>query len=447
MRQVAAAFLTVLILAVAPARAQDEDVPVLEYRRLIEAIRFVKAQYVTPVDDARLAGGCAGRLRGPDAAPVADLAQIPPLLRRAHADRRGDVPFMRLVNDCLAGMIGGLDARSEFLPPETGGMRTRRDGGMFSQGAVGVEITRGGRTPEVVRAIEGSPAERAGVAPGDRIVEIDGWPTTGATLDAVVQRLRGATGTSVTLLLERAGTRTTVTVTRDIIVEQSVTLRALDAGAWHVRVSRLRDDTVRDLERAAAKALDEGGPPRAGIVLDLRDNTGGLVTAMVDLASAFLREGLLVGQSEGRAPRASQRHVTRGRTAVAPETSAPAGVAGTLRAATLVVLVNGGTASGAEMVAAALQTHGRARVAGWPTAGLGTIQAYHVLNDGGAIRLTIAKWIGPGGEALEGRPVTPDVTLTTARGPAEPRRPAEGEDATLAQAIEVLRQPPAARTR
>jgi carboxyl-terminal processing protease len=250
----------------------------------------------------------------------------------------------------------------------------------------------------------------------------------------------------VTLLLERAGVRTTVTVTREIVVEQSLSLRPLDTGVWHVRVSRLRDDTVRELERAAAKALDEAGPPRAGIVLDLRDNPGGLITAMVDLASAFLSEGLLVGQSDGRAPRASQRHLTPARAPVAPETSAPAGVAGTLRAATLVVLVNGGTASGAEMIAAALQTHGRARVAGWPTAGLGTIQAYHVLNDGGAIRLTIARWIGPGGEALEGRPVTPDVTLTTARGPAEPRR-AAGDDPTLAQAIEVLRQPPAARTR
>jgi carboxyl-terminal processing protease len=445
MRHVAGLLSLLLVLAAAPAvPAQDDDVPPAEYRRLLEVIRFVKAHYVTPVEDARLAGGCAGRLGGGDSA--ADLTRIPSLLRRAHADGRGDVAYARLVNDCLAGMIAGLDPRSEFLASDGGGPRTRRDG-TFAQAGIGVELTRGGSAPEVVRALEGSPAERAGLEPGDRIVEIDGWATTGATLDAVVQRLRGAAGSSVTLVLDRAGARTTVSLTREIIVEQSVSLRALDPGVWHVRVSRLRDDTVRELERAIAGALDDGGPPRTGIVLDLRDNTGGLVTAMVDLASVFLREGLLVGQSEGRAPRASQRHVTRGRATGAPDTSAPAGVAGTLRAATLVVLVNGGTASGAEMVAAALQTHGRARVAGWPTAGLGTIQTYHVLNDGSAIRLTIARWIGPGGEALEGRPVTPDVTLTTARGPAESRRPTGGDDATLAQAIEVLRQPPLARPR
>jgi carboxyl-terminal processing protease len=441
--------LLVALVAAPPARAEDGDIPAPELRRLLQVIRYVKAEYVTPVEDARLAGGCAGRLRvGGSAATATDLTQLAPLLRRAAAEAGADVPYSGLVNDCLSGMIGALDARSEFLSPERFG-QTRRDS-LMSTASVGVEVKRGETFVEIVRVIEGGPARTAGVAAGDRLLEIDGWPAARATLDAVVERLRGPAGTPVVLVVERAGARHTFTVQREHVTEQSVSLRALDGGVWHLRVWRIRDETVRDLEQAAGRALADGGPPRLGIVLDLRDNPGGLLGVMVDLASAFLREGLLVGQTEGRTPRSSQRYVTRARIPRALATDGPPAesVTAALRAATLVVLVNGATTSGAEMATAALQFHGRARVAGAPSAGVGTIQTIHALGGhGGGIRLTTARWLGPGGEPLEARPVVPDVLLATARGPVERAGESAAADTALAQAIEVLRQPPAARPR
>jgi carboxyl-terminal processing protease len=441
--------LVALVVAASPVRAEDGDIPAVELRRLLQVIRYVKAEYVTPVEDARLAGGCASRLRvGGAAAAAAELSQIPPLLRRAATEAAADVPYSSLVNDCLSGMLAALDARSEFLSPETFG-QTRRDS-LMSTASVGVEVKRGEGAVEIVRVIEGGPARAAGLAAGDRLVEIDGWLVSGATLDAVVGRLRGLVGTPVVLVVERAGTRHIFTVQREHVSEQSVSLRALDGGVWHLRVWRIREETVRDVEQATGRALAQGGPPRLGIVLDLRDNPGGLLGEMVDLASAFLREGLLVGQTEGRTPRSSQKYVTRARIprALGADSPPAESVTAALRAATLVVLVNGTTTSGAEMATAALQFHGRARVAGAPSAGVGTIQSIHALGgNGGGIRLTTARWLGPGGQPLETRPVVPDVLIATARGPVERVGESTAADTALAQAIEVLRQPPAARPR
>jgi carboxyl-terminal processing protease len=443
----------VLAFAVAglPAQAQEsDDVPPPELRRLSQAVRLIKAEYVTTVDDARLAGGCRAGLGGPERAvgaalePAIDLTSIPPLIKSAHAGR-GEIPYSRLVNDCLSGMLGALDGRSEFWPPQEFREMQRGSAGLAS---IGLELTRGDGTPEIVWTIDGGPAQRAGITAGERLLEIDGWPTAGASLTAVIQRLRGAPQSSVTLVLERNGARRAVTLQRDFVKDQTVRLEVLGGGAaprvWHLYVRQLREGTLRDLEAAGTKALTDGQAPGGGIILDLRDNTGGLVSTMVNLASAFLREGLPLGQTEGRLPRARQRHVTKmpAPGSFSSEATIPPPLAATLKSAPLLVLVNPGTASGAEMVVAALQAHGRARVVGAPTAGAGTIQTVLPLTEGGALKLTTAMWLGPRGEPIEGRGVTPDVTITTARGPRARARAAAGEDTELTQALEILSRVP-----
>jgi carboxyl-terminal processing protease len=345
-------------------------------------------------------------------------------------------------------MVAALDARSEYWPPDEFIARTRSP--VVGTAAVGMELRRGDGTPEVVSLIEDGPAARAGVAVGERLVEIDGWPTAGAPLGAVVQRLRGAPQSAVTLVFERDGTRRTLTLQREPVkpfTEQTLRLGILEPGGqsprvWHLAIRKFEQGTLRELDTAGSKALSDGHAPAGGIILDLRDNTGGLLTTMVSLASAFLREGLPVGQIDGRSPRAKQRFVTGPRPPASyRETTLPEPLAATLKSAPLLVLVNDDTASGAEMLAAALQSNGRGRVAGLPTAGVGTIQSILTLTGTSAIKLTTSVWTGPRGEPLEGRGVTPDVTITTARG-SRARARATGEDTELAQALEVLRRAP-----
>jgi len=424
-------------------------VPPEELRRLVAAVRVIQQEFVTPVENAPLAQACGARMRAAagqaPGEPVRELAQLPPLLKRLQAARGGDPSAVRLVDECLAGMAGALDGRSSYRTPEELRELTRGSANP-ALASLGLELAPRPGGPEVVMAFEGAPAARAGIATGDRLVEIDGWPTAGALLPAVVARIQGPVGSSVTLLLEREGVRRTLTVRRELLRAQTVRLRrvtpaGLPTGVWHLAVLRLREETARDVERAAGRALGDGQPAPAGIVLDLRDNPGGLITAMVDLTSAFLREGLLVGRTEGRGSRQTQRFVTKARPAGAPaeNSASPERVAAVLRSLPAVVMINGGTTSGAEMVAAALQAHGRGRLVGSTTAGTGAIQTIFPL-ERGALRLTTAVWHGARDEVADRRPVEPDVTIATARGPLARTHDPEGEDVELMQAIEVLRQ-------
>lgn len=201
-----------------------------------------------------------------------------------------------------------------------------------------------------------------------------------------------------------------------------------------MRVSRLNDNTAPDIERAISPLLEEKTPTLRGLLLDLRNNGGGLLLAATAVAGVFLPDGTLVGTIDGRSAKA------RARFTVVPRRSESEAAAVALRATPLVVLVNAGTASGGEIVAAALRAHGRATLVGAPSSGNGHIQTIFPLDRGAALRLTTGTWLTPKGEPIDGHPLGPDVTFRTGRGYSG-SAPNGARDVEVEQALEVLKRP------
>jgi carboxyl-terminal processing protease len=272
---------------------------------------------------------------------------------------------------------------------------------------------RDGRV-RVVAPLDGSPAQQAGLAPGDVLLAVDGRPVSAQSLQDVVSRVRGPRGTTVVLTLQREGLADPfdVGVTRGEIRTESVRARLIDDGhVAYVRVSTFAEPTGQQL-RQHLKTLLEADP--AGIVLDLRGNPGGRLAAAVEVASQFLREGVVLYQQRDPAGD-DQRPYRASGNPVAPDTP-------------LVVLVDHGSASASEIVAAALRDNNRAILIGERTFGKGTVQELHNLSDDSQIRVTIAQWLTPARRAIQGEGVVPDVAVERAD-------PATGRDAALETAL------------
>lgn len=422
------------LIGAGPAVPADPDIPPEELKRLTRVVRLILFEHVTAVDEARLARSCVEAVFAePTLAPkrprqpVSDLTQIPVALRTA-LGTAGEAAAGRLVVACSTGMVESLGTRSVFLTAAA----TRA---MEVPGAaIGVDLTiRDGRVV-VVAVFEDGPAERAGIKGDDRLTAIDDQPVNGLALEEVARRLRGRSGSTVRLALVRGTTPLSLTAERAYVRERTVRARRLAPGYVHVRLSRLGDYTAPDIERAIVPLLEEKTPALRGLLLDLRDNTGGLLEAVRAVAGVFLPDGTLVGTTEGRTAKSRTRFtVLAGRSESEAATVA-------LRATPLVVLVNAGTASGGEMVAAALQAHGRATLVGAPSSGNGHIQTIFPLDRGAALRLTTGTWLTPKGEPIDGHPLGPDVTFRTGRGfPAS--APDGARDVDVEQALEVLKRP------
>jgi carboxyl-terminal processing protease len=352
-----------------------------------------------------------------------------------------------LIFGAIRGMLETLDPHSSFMPPELYKEMQIETQGSF--GGLGIEITVRDRYLTVVAPIEGTPADRAGIQAGDRIVRIDGAATKDMTLVEAVRKLRGPKGTQVIITLLREGQEPfDLTVTRDIIEVHSVRAANLGDGIGYIRVISFQERTRRDLE-AELKALREKG--MRGLVLDLRNNPGGLLTQAVQVADLFLDKGKLIVYTEGRAKNQNIRFLDEHEEA---------------QDFPMVVLVNKGSASASEIVAGALQDHQRAVVIGTQTFGKGTVQTVIPLNDGSGLRLTTARYFTPNRRAIDGAGLTPDIVVeppkpaTTAKAPpgSTERRPEtigeqEGDtsrplgrstpdpknDPQLARAVEVLK--------
>jgi carboxyl-terminal processing protease len=427
------AAMTALIGAGAAPPA-DPDVPPEELKRLIHLVRLIQREHVTIVDEARLARGCIDAVFAePTLAdkrprqPVSDLTQVPVALRAA-LTTAGEAAAGRLVVTCSTGMVESLGTRSVFLTADaTRAMEV-------PAAAIGVELAiREGRVI-IVSVLEGAPAERAGVKADDRLTAINDQSVNGLELEEVARRLRGRSGSTVRLALMRGTTPLSLTAERVYLRVLTVRARRLAPGYVHVRASRLNESTAPDIERAIIPLLEEKTPALRGLLLDLRDNTGGLLQATTAVAGVFLPEGTLVGTTDGRTPKA------RSRFTVLPRRSESETAAVALRATPLVVLVNGGTASGGEIVAAALRAHGRAKLVGAPSSGNGHIQTIFSLDRGASLRLTTGTWLTPKGEPIDGHPLGPDVTFRTGRG-FSASAPDSARDVEVEQALEVLKRP------
>lgn len=301
-----------------------------------------------------------------------------------------------LIYGAIRGMLGTLDPHSSFLTPDMYEDMQADTHGEF--GGLGIEITVKDHALIVVTPIEDTPAYSAGIKAGDQIVKINGQLTQDLEIMQAVRLMRGPKGEPVTLAIERQGEKELLlfTVVRDIIQLQSVKSRLLEEHYGYVRVSQFQGRTGSDLQDHLKKLQQENSVTLKGVILDLRNNPGGLLDQAVAVADLFLDEGLIV-YTEGRDPEAQLKFAAK---PADREPNYP-----------LVVLINGGSASAAEIVAGALQDHGRAIIIGEQSFGKGSVQTIIPLGDDSGLRLTTARYFTPSGRSIQARGITPDIIV------------------------------------
>jgi carboxyl-terminal processing protease len=306
-----------------------------------------------------------------------------------------EVDTKELINGAINGMLNSLDPHSAYLTPDLYKDLQMETQGRF--GGLGIEITVRNGILTVVSPIEDTPAYKAGVKAGDQIIKIEEEFTKDMTLTQAVKKLRGAKGTKVTISIKRENSSEILTfsIERDTIRVQSVRSRNLEEGYGYVRIAQFQERTDRDAQRALEKLNGEKAGLK-GLVLDLRNNPGGLLTQAVRISDLFLDSGLIV-YTEGRLEGQRQKYFARKE--------------GSWMDFPIVVLVNGGSASASEIVAGALQDHKRAIVLGTKTFGKGSVQTILPLDDSSALRLTTARYFTPKGRSIQATGIVPDIVL------------------------------------
>ena len=320
-----------------------------------------------------------------------------------------------LINGAIKGMLETLDPHSAFMPPNMYKEMQEETKGRFE--GLGIEITIKDSVLTVVSPIEGTPAYKAGILAGDQIVKIDGESTKNFTLMDSVKRLRGPRGTKVTISILREGFAKPkdFTLVREVIPVRSVRHELLEKDYGYIRISQFQEKTDDEFEKATKALKEESKGTLRGLILDLRNNPGGLLDQAVKISDRFIESGLIVSV-EGRKEDQKMKFYAH------PD--------GTLEHYPLVVLVNGGSASGAEIVAGAIQDQGRGIIVGTQTFGKGSVQTIIPLKDGSGLRLTTARYYTPNGRSIQAKGIVPDIIVKSS-GPEEeketiaPKLPAE----------------------
>ena len=301
----------------------------------------------------------------------------------------------KVMYGAINGMLRELDPHSSFLRPEDFKELQIETKGKF--GGLGIEITVRDNILTVVAPLEDTPADKAGILAGDQIIKIDDQPSQDLTLMEAVQKMRGPKGTKVKLTIIRKGERKPLEfeLVRDIISIRSVRSRSLEPGYGYAKISSFQSGTASDL-RKALDQLESAGGPLQGLILDLRNDPGGLLDQAVEVSDEFLEEGLIV-YTGGRLDNQKMRFE-------AHKNAKP-------RNYPIVVLINSGSASASEIVAGALQDHKRAILLGEPSFGKGSVQTVIPLNDGSAIRLTTSLYYTPSGRSIQAKGIEPDILV------------------------------------
>lgn len=298
-----------------------------------------------------------------------------------------------LVSGAIKGMVTSLDPHSSFMPPEV--FKEMQVGTKGEFGGIGIQLGVKENNLVVIAPIEGTPADRAGIKAGDFIVKVNDETTKDMTLTDAVQKMRGPKGSKVTLTIRREGEQTSLvfSLVREIIKIESVKSKMLEDGIGYVRVTQFQEQTSKDLSKALKKLKDE---KRQSLVLDLRNNPGGLLTSAVEVTEQFIEKGKLVVFIKGREGKRDE-YIANDK---AEHEDFP-----------MIVLVNDGSASASEIVAGALQDWGRALVLGTQTFGKGSVQTIMPLSDGAGLRLTTAKYYTPKGRSIQNEGIVPDVIV------------------------------------
>ncbi len=310
-------------------------------------------------------------------------------------DYTEEVDSKELIYSAIKGMVRNLDPHSSFMTPEDYKEMQIDTRGEF--GGIGIEISMKDNILTVIAPIEDTPAFRAGILAGDRIVKIEDKPTKDMSLNDAVGLMRGLKGTDVTIHIMREGFEKSkaVVLTRAIIKVKSVKFRMLEDEFAYIKIAQFQENTSRDLKKAIKKLKSKGTVFR-GLVLDLRNNPGGLLAEAVSVSDVFIDSGIIV-YTKGRSE--AQRMVFNSE-AAKTEPDYP-----------MIVLVNGGSASASEIVAGALQDHKRAIILGTTTFGKGSVQTIVPLSDGSAVRLTTSKYYTPSGRSIQAKGIEPDIVV------------------------------------
>src|SRR6266702_3234412 len=308
-----------------------------------------------------------------------------------------EVDTKKLIYGAINGMLASLDSHSSFMPPEMFKEMKIETKGAF--GGLGIEITVKDGMLMVISPIEDTPAYRAGIKAGDHILKIDDKYTKDMTTMDAVNRMRGPKGTKVTLTIMREGFEKPkeFPLVRDVIQVKSVKYKTLDEGYGYIRIAQFQEKTDEDLVKALKSLRDANGGNLRGLVLDLRNDPGGLLDQAVRVSEHFVEEGKLIVYTEGREKDSKMRFTSRG---VTKEPHYP-----------IVVLINGGSASASEIVAGALQDHKRAVIMGTQSFGKGSVQTIIPLSDNSGLRLTTARYYTPNGRSIQAKGITPDLTV------------------------------------
>jgi carboxyl-terminal processing protease len=318
------------------------------------------------------------------------FAEVYEHIKHDYVDQVSD---QKLMDAAIRGMVSSLDPHSAYLDSEE--FEETRLSTMGSYPGVGIEVAADGSAVKILHAIQGSPADQAGLREGDEIVAIDG-KQVGSDVSGAIEHMRGVSGTTVTLTIRRAGTRDLLNfaLRRATVEVRSVSYQTLAAGYGYVRIEEFSDTTPDEVTAAISNLQRNNGGGLRGLVLDLRDNPGGVLESGVAVADDFLNEGvILTAQGRTRDSR-FEMDATPG---------------DLMNGAPIVVLVNGGTASAAEIVSAALRDHGRALLIGHRTYGKGTVQTVIPLQYGGAVKLTTSRYFTPSGGSVQGKGIVPDI--------------------------------------
>ena len=355
--------------------------------------------------------------------PVEDLRAFTEIFGKIKSDYVEPVEDKKLITEAINGMLSGLDPHSAYLDGEA--FKELQVGTQGEFGGLGIEVGMEDGFVKVVSPIEDTPAFKAGIKSGDLIIKLDDSPVKGMTLNDAVKKMRGKPGTDIVLTVVRKGETKplTITLTRAVIKIKSVKQKLVEPNFGYVRITQFQEHSGDNLVAALKDLQDQNkGNALKGLVLDLRNDPGGLLNTAVAVAGAFLKGGDLVVYTDGRTEDAKMRLTNSRENYLRPaESDYLKNLPAWAKTVPLVVLVNGGSASASEIVAGALQDHKRALVVGTQTFGKGSVQTILPLNNGTAIKLTTARYFTPNGRSIQAKGITPDIvaeegTISTGEG-------------------------------
>lgn len=328
--------------------------------------------------------------------PWRELRTFTEVFAKVKNDYVEPIKDKQLLENAIRGMLTGLDPHSAYLDPED--YKGLQEGTTGEFGGLGIEVGIENGLVKVIAPIDDTPAQRAGVKPGDVITKLDDTPVKGMALNDAVKHMRGKPGSPITLTIVREGVEKPleIVITRAVIKVESIKTDLLEPNFGYLRISTFQERTGEDLRRALDEIKAENKRPLKGIVLDLRNNPGGILSAAVSVADAFIEKGLIV-YTEGRVEDSQLRFTAK------PDDL--------LSGASMVVLVNGGSASASEIVAGALQDTRRGIIMGSRTFGKGSVQTILPMSNQAALKLTTALYYTPSGRSIQAEGIKPDIIL------------------------------------